>query len=210
MSLVEKWIRQKVNTDKLSTSAVATSDDIDSKISAAVPTVIQAEKTQIIEKKTLHDPDNNIGPLIACVFNSFPANARINYDIRYKSMDQEDITEKGYITIRDFFWIGQENQHPFIVNSTERTLNTPLDMTLEISMNYYYDDNNVQDTTKYELDFSITGCDEIVSSDITLVLPEKKGVYSAVEVDRLLCQLKEDIDEHLNPSGALHGLLFLE
>ena len=83
-------------------------------------------------------------------------------------------------------------------------------MTLEISMNYYYDDNNVQDTTKYELDFTLKACNEIVSSDITLVLPEKKGVYSAVEVDRLLCQLKEDIDEHLNPSGALHGLLFLE
>ena len=209
MSVIEKWIRQKVNNDKLSTSQVATSDDVDSKISAAVTTVIEAEKTQIIEKNIWHDPNNRNRHNSFVVFNSFPANARINYDIRYKLEDQE-ITEKGYITFCDFFWIRSASRDPFIVNSTERTLNTPLNETLDISINYYYDDNDVPDTTKYRLDFSITGCDEIVSSDITLVLPEKKGVYSAVEVDRLLCKLKENIDEYLNPSGSLHNLLFTE
>ena len=209
MSVIEKWIQQKVNIDKLSTSSVATSDDVDSKISAAVPTVIDAEKTQIIEKKVWHDPEDNNRHLITCVFNSFPANARINYDIRYNA-DEQEITEKGYITIRDFFWLGQGNQNPFAVNTTERTLDSPLEFSLEISMNYYYDDNNVLDTTKYQLDFDLKHCNDIVSSDITLVLPEKNGVYSAVDVDRLLCQLKEDIDACLDSSDTLHNLLFLE
>ena len=206
MSLVEKWIQQKVNTDKL--SYFLTSDDVDSKILAAVPTVIDAEAPQIMEKKIWHDPDAANRHLLICVFNSFPANARINYDIRYKNMDQEDITEKGYITIRDFFWLGSNDQPPFIVTPTERTLNSPLDISLEIVMNYYHDDNNVQDTTKYELDFDLTQCHEIVSSDITLVLPEKKGVYSAVEVDRLFSQLKEEMDARLSPPGALHMMYF--
>ena len=64
--------------------------------------------------------------------------------------------------------------------------------------------------TKYELYFDLVQCKEIISSDITLVLPEKNGVYSAVDVDRLLCQLKEDIDACLDSSDTLHNLLFLE
>ena len=149
---------------------------------------------QVLEKQTLDDEK-----CITCVFNTFPMNARINYDIRYK-FNGADITEKGYITFRDFFF--QSNQ-PFVIFPTERTLNTELSLTLEIRINYHQSPSGT-DTSKYDLDFVFNECDEIISSDIELIPPnEKQRFYSATKIDKMFSELKEMI-EFYNPLSMIY------
>ena len=190
MSLVEKWIRQKVNTDKL--SDFVTNADVDSKISAAVPTVIDdTEIPRIIRKDVGFDEETEItaaGHYINYIINTFPANARINYNVKYM-FNGEEITEVGYIQLYDYFW---NSDKCLKVVPTERTLTTPIEMTCPISFNHC--DDSIEHTTyeMYVLNFFLEHCDEVVSSDIELVLPkQKEGIYTAAQVDRIIADIME-------------------
>ena len=196
MSVIEKWIRQKVNTDKLSTL------DVDSKISAALPKVIGISGPQILNKTIVKNSGYNDHCYdIHCSLNTFPVHARINYDIKYK-YEGSDIIEKGYLTVGDFMWNQQGNleKECFTLVPIERTLDTPFNNTCQLLFQHPYNEEKEEDDLdNYELYLTFDKCDEMVSAEFELIPPEQ-GVYSAAEIDKKLAKLMEEID----PSCGLH------
>ena len=174
----------------------------------SIPTIIEAETPQIVGKYVWKDPDDAAHHLIICPFNRFPANARINYDVKYIHSDYaKEVVEKGYITTHDFFWEDDDPQC-FTTVPTERTLtDEALGASFRVIMEYYLNQEKGQnDRTKQQMTIELRHCSNVISSEFEIVLEEKKGVYSAAQVDAMLSQLTALIDSRLNENDPIHWL----
>ena len=74
-------------------------------------------------------------------------------------------------------------------------------------MEYYQNQStgNIQ-RTKQQMTIQLSYCSEVISSEFEIVPEEKKGVYSAAQVDAMLSQLTSLIDSRLNETDPIHWL----